>query len=474
MAPTRKPFSAKFKAEVLKYITEKGCSNSAAAKHFGIDEKNRRWKTQSGSLHAVIKNRFSKAKQLPGSGRRPLSEDLEELVYQWIVSKRLQKQRVTRKGIQQKAVELYNSIIKGEPEFQGSKGWLEKFRSHYSLSLRRKTTQSQQLAVDLVLKIHRFILYFRKLMTEKSYHEEKIWAFDETAVWFDSVGNTTIEKVGSKEVEMFTTGHDKQNITVGLCASSTGKKKLPYIIFRGKGNTAEDKQLKARKDIEINYSDNGWFNTDLTLHWLHKNFQSFFTANTPDTVLVWDAYKCRIAEVKQAAKKLSVDLVTVPGGTTSKIQAPDVSWNKPSKASIVESFDDWVANGKKSYTPKGNICAASKTLLCDWVVKAWKSLSPDLIRKSFCVCGQVKDVDIDETTCLKQGSSLHDSKSSLPELMKLSPDETDYEQLKRKEGSKGSVCIENEADVWEENRNEIVIDNLLEILEEDIGNVLQN
>ena len=128
MAPTRKSFSAKFKAEVLKYITEKACSKSAAARHFGVDEKNiRRWKTQSGSLHAVIKNGFFKAKQLPGSGRRPLSEDLEELVYQWIVSKRLQKQRVTRKGIQQKAVELCNSTIKGELEFQASNGWLEKF-----------------------------------------------------------------------------------------------------------------------------------------------------------------------------------------------------------------------------------------------------------------------------------------------------------------------------------------------------------
>ena len=114
MAPTRKSFSAKFKAEVLKYITEKGCSNSAAARHFGVDEKNiRRWKTQSGSLHAVIKNGFPKAKQLPGSGRRPLP-----------------------------------------------------------------------LLFDLVPKIHRFILHFRKLMTEKSYHEENIWAFDETAVWF--------------------------------------------------------------------------------------------------------------------------------------------------------------------------------------------------------------------------------------------------------------------------------------------------
>ena len=149
-------------------------------------------------------------------------------------------------------------------------------------------------------------------MYEKEYSEENTCAFDETAVWFDTVGNSTIEKIGAHEVGMYTTGHDKQNITVGLCASSAGKKKVPYIIFRGKGNTTEDKQLMARKDIEINYSDNGWFNTDLTVDWLHKNFQIFLKANEQNTILVWDAYKCHIAtEVKQAAKKLSVDLVPV-------------------------------------------------------------------------------------------------------------------------------------------------------------------
>ena len=49
----------------------------------------------------------------------------------------------------------------------------------------------------------------------------------------------------------------------------------------------------------------------------------------------------------------------------------------------------------------------------------------------------------------------------------------DYEQLKRKEGPTGSVSVENEIDIWEENRNEIVIEDLLEVSEEDIGIVLQ-
>ena len=68
---------------------------------------------------------------------------------------------------------------------------------------------------------------------------------------------------------------------------------------------------------------------------------------------------------------------------------------------------------------------------------------------------------------------MYDSKSSLQELMKLSPDEIGYEQLKRIERSKGSICVDIEDDLWEKNCNKIVIDDLLDISEEDIGIVLQ-
>ena len=102
-------------------------------------------KIQSDSLHTVIKNGFSKAKQLPGSGRRPFSEDLEELVYQWIVGKRLQKQRVARKGIQQKAVELHSSTAKGVLEFLVLSKQRLAGKVHVTLFViaEKKTTHSQ-------------------------------------------------------------------------------------------------------------------------------------------------------------------------------------------------------------------------------------------------------------------------------------------------------------------------------------------
>ena len=56
MAPTRKLFSTKVIAEVLKYITERGCSNSAASRNFGIDER----AVEGGKVSQTLSIKLSK------------------------------------------------------------------------------------------------------------------------------------------------------------------------------------------------------------------------------------------------------------------------------------------------------------------------------------------------------------------------------------------------------------------------------
>ena len=81
----------------------------------------------------------------------------------------------------------------------------------------------------------------------------------------------------------------------------------------------------------------------------------------------------------------------------------------------------------------------------------------------------MKDVDIDEIACLKEGRSLCESNSALRDLMKLGPDEINYEKLKGKEESESNVYVDNvEQDIAEEDCNEIVIDDSLGDLENDI------
>ena len=73
-----------------------------------------------------------------------------------------------------------------------------------------------------------------------------------------------MEKVGAEDVTLLSTGHEKQNVTVGLAFCSDGTKLKPYVVFKGKAMTAEDKGLKKLKDINVDYTDNGWFNSDVS------------------------------------------------------------------------------------------------------------------------------------------------------------------------------------------------------------------
>lgn len=54
---------------------------------------------------------------------------------------------------------------------------------------------------------------------------------DETAVWFDMVGESTVAAKGTKSVPLKSTGHEKLRFTVILTANGAGAKLKPYVVF---------------------------------------------------------------------------------------------------------------------------------------------------------------------------------------------------------------------------------------------------
>ena len=85
--------------------------------------------------------------------------------------------------------------------------------------------------------------------------------------------------------------------------------------------------------------------------------------------------------------------------------------------SLRDQYDEWLRVGEKTYTAAGNVRAVSKTILCDIVVKAWQSLSADLIIKSFVCCGQVPGVSVNDISCFKDARQLADGRVDLEERM---------------------------------------------------------
>ena len=354
--------------------------------------------------------------------------DLESSLLEWIVGERQQRHRVTRKSIRAKAKSMHAELGTSVP-FEASSGWCKNFFQRHQLATRVKTHQSQKLPADLIPKVIDFVLYLESYFADHpTVQAGSILAMDETAVWFDATSNRTVDAVGSRTVSLASTGHDKQNVTVALTASADGNKRLPFIVFKGKGKTAEDKVLLARRDIKVAFSDNGWFNTDLTVDWLK---QVIGTIAFSKRLLIWDSYRCHTSDpVKKQRRVQNVDCAIIPGGFTSLIQGPDVSWNKPFKGSLRDQYDEWLRVGEKTYTAAGNVRAVSKTVLCDMVVKAWRSLSADLIIKSFVCCGQVPGVSVNDISCFKDGHQLADGRVDLEERMcmpatHLAPDNID-------------------------------------------------
>ena len=241
--------------------------------------------------------------------------------------------------------------------------------------------------------------------------------------------------------------------------------KPPTIVFKGKGKTGEDKELKRRKDIQVVHSDNGWMNDSLTEEWVNFIYSdtSFF-----NRLLIWDSHRCHISEAtKKALKRKRVSTCVIPGGCTSILQAPDVYWNKPFKQQLRALYDDWLEKGEKTWTKAGNFRAPSKTQLIDMVLKAWNALSSDLIVKSFMVCGQHKFAKPEDVTCLKDKGPVSEAKQTVVDIWESHPDaigQVENAEIEEEEQlfANELIVIEKEDNSGTESEfaNELVVDPL--------------
>lgn len=85
-------------------------------------------------------------------------------------------------------------------------------------------------------------------------------------------------------------------------------------------------------------------------------------------IIFVDAHRSHIrSDVIKALNAEGLDVLEIPGGTTSVLQPPDVSVNKPFKSGMRKRWDEWMENGKKTYTKKGNQKKAPYELVCNWV-----------------------------------------------------------------------------------------------------------
>lgn len=102
------------------------------------------------------------------------------------------------------------------------------------LVIRAKTSVTQKLPAALEQKVKDFLQAVRSARVGYNYPKELIGNMDETPMYFDMSGNSTVDKRGTKTVSIRTTGAEKCHLTVVLAATADGQMLPLMVIFKGK------------------------------------------------------------------------------------------------------------------------------------------------------------------------------------------------------------------------------------------------
>lgn len=395
---------ANFKLIVIRHA--ESTNNSVAAQHYGVSEANvRRWRKMKDRLKNA--NSTRKAFSGPKHGR---FIELERTVVEYVREKRNEGLPITVEVIKMKALEVATTLKIVRADFRASRGWCVRMMRRSGLSLRRRTSLAQKLPSDFAEKLTEFQRYVINLRKKHSHLLGQIGNADQTPVFFDMPSNTTVADKGAKSVVVKTTGNEKARLTVMLCVLADGRKLPPFVILRRKTLPKE----KLPQGIVYRCQEKGWMTSDLVLDWIKVVWNRRPGASLKQRgMLVLDAFRGHLTpSVKKALSDEHTDLVVIPGGMTSQLQVLDVSINKPFKDKIRQQYTEWMLSGAHTLTPTGKIQKPAVSLISQWILTAWNSITPESIVKGFKRCCISNALDGSEDDILWEDLAGHSSDST--------------------------------------------------------------
>jgi hypothetical protein len=102
----------------------------------------------------------------------------------------------------------------------------------HRLSVRAITSVGQNLPSAWEEKMASFKLFVDYIKSGIDF--QHIGNIDEVSVSFDMTGNYTVDKKGTQDIKIRTTGQEKCHFTVVLCVTADGGKCPPMVIFKRK------------------------------------------------------------------------------------------------------------------------------------------------------------------------------------------------------------------------------------------------
>ena len=108
-------------------------------------------------------------------------------------------------------------------------------------------------------------MHVRRLNKQFQFPNSSVLAMYEAPIWNDMVSSTTVDKTGSKDVPLKTTGHEKVKVSVCFAAKGDGTKLKPFVVFAVAKHESKALHEEYKRQCSVASSTNGWMNEELTL-----------------------------------------------------------------------------------------------------------------------------------------------------------------------------------------------------------------
>ena len=152
------------------------------------------------------------------------------------------------------------------------------------------------------------------------------------------VNDKTLDFIGTKTIDLITTGHEKTRFTVLLTIAADGFCLPAYVVFRG---LKKDPKCPIPDNIIVNVNESGTMDRRLMVDYLRQVVFRYLYGRPGG--LVMDSFRAHfVDEVVEYMTDINVKAMSIKPGYTAESQPLDVAINKPFKGHMIEEWENFM------------------------------------------------------------------------------------------------------------------------------------
>lgn len=267
---------------------------------------------------------------------------------------------------------------------------------------KRACSTAKVVPADFAALKEQFLLDIQTIRVLGNIPPQMIINWDRTAMKIVPSSNWTMERKGTKRVEVVAV-EDKRQITAVFGCSLSGDFLPVQLIYAGTTDRSHPKGVSFPPDWHITSTANHWSNEEtmeayvqkIILPYVEKMRNQLGLERNHCALVIFDVFKGQCTEKILTLLEENILYVTVPSNCTDRLQPLDVSLNKSAKDFMKSKFQEWYGSIICSQLendirePVDMRLSIMKPLTAQWMIEMYDYFvcNPSIIVNGFVAAG---------------------------------------------------------------------------------------